>query len=116
MKHIPIANYFSDNPQKAVYRINGVPGFSPLDINLEFLHSKGWSINTDRVRFHTEMKMEIPQEHPMAQIFGNLNPHLLLRKIDKEGDYFERYSHFAWEPSIVVDINPALLSVFVNTF
>ncbi|HYA14534.1 MAG TPA: PaeR7I family type II restriction endonuclease [Syntrophales bacterium] len=65
-----------------------LPGFSPLDINLEFLHSKGWSINTDRVRFHTEMKMELPQEHPMAQILGILKPHLLLRKIDKEEDYF----------------------------
>jgi len=30
MKYIPIANYFSDNPKKAVYRISGVPDFSPL--------------------------------------------------------------------------------------
>ena len=88
MKHIPIGNYFSDNPKKAVYCISGIPDFSPLDINLEFLHSKGWSINTDRIRFHTEIKMEVPEKHPMAQILANLKPHLLLRKIDKEEDYF----------------------------
>lgn len=88
MKHIPIDNYFSDNPQKAVYCINAIPDFSPLDINLKFLHSNGWSINTDRIRFHTEIKMEVPEQHPMAQILGNLKPHLLIRKIDKEKDYF----------------------------
>jgi len=88
MKHIPIDNYFSDNPQKAVYCISAVPGFSPLDINLKFLHSNGWSINTDRISFHTEIKMEVPEQHPMAQILGNLKPHLLIRKIDKEEDYF----------------------------
>ena len=88
MKHIPIENYFSDSPKKAVYRISGVPNFSPLDINLVFLHSKGWSINADRMRFHTETKSKIPEDHPMAQIISNLKPQLLLRKIDKEEDYF----------------------------
>lgn len=88
MNHIPIDNYFSDNPKKAVYCISCIPDFSPLDINLEFLHSKGWSINTDRIRFHTETKIEVPENHPMAQIFAALKPHLLIRKIDKEEDYF----------------------------
>jgi hypothetical protein len=88
MKHIPIDNYFSDNPKKIVYCINCVPDFSPLDINLEFLHSNGWSINTDRIRFHTETKMEVPKDYPMAQILATLKPHLLIRKIDKEEDYF----------------------------
>lgn len=86
--HIPLDNYFSDSPQKLVYRINGVPEFSPLDINLRFLHSKGWSINADRLRLHTETKPQIPEGHPMAQVFSNIKPHLLIRKIDKEEDYF----------------------------
>lgn len=88
INHIPIDNYFSDNPRKMVYCINCVPNFSPLDINLKFLNSNGWSINTDRIRFHTETKMEVSEEHPMAQIFAALKPHLLIRKIDKEEDYF----------------------------
>jgi len=86
--HIPLDNYFSESPQKLVYCINGVPEFSPLDINLRFLHSKGWSVNADRLRLHTETKPEIREGHPMAQVFSNLKPHLLIRKIDKEEDYF----------------------------
>lgn len=88
ISHIPLENYFSDNPKRAVYVIKGAPEFSPLDVNLRFLHSKGWSINADRLRFHTETKPDVPEDHPMAKILRNLKPHLLIRKIDKEEDYF----------------------------
>ena len=88
LKHIKIENYFSENSQKLVYCVQAKPDFSPLDINLKFLQSNGWPLNSDRLRFHTESKSELPEDHPMAKILNTLQPHLLIRKLDKEEDYF----------------------------
>ena len=86
--HIALDNYFSEAPQRRLYRIIAKPQFSPLDINLKFLQASGWSVNTDRLRFHTEHAIDVPEDHPLAQVLSSLSPHLLLRKIDKEEDYF----------------------------
>lgn len=40
-KHVPLQNYFADAPTKTVFVIQGTPGFSPLDINIRFLHARG---------------------------------------------------------------------------
>lgn len=86
--HIDLQDYFSESSEKRVYRIAAKPQFSPLDLNLKFLQATGWSVNTDRLRFHTEHAAKMPKDHPLAQFLEGIAPHLLIRKIDKEDDYF----------------------------
>lgn len=88
MQHMPLENYFASDPKKSVFVLQGIPDFSPLDINIKFLLARGWSVATDRLRFHTETKLDVNQTHPMAAILKSMKAHLLIRKLDKEEDYF----------------------------
>jgi hypothetical protein len=94
-KHIPLQNYFADNPTKTVFVIQGTPGFAPLDINIRFLHARGWSVTTDRLRFHTETRPSVDAAHPISAILKGLKPHILIRKLDKEEDYFVSVQAFS---------------------
>ncbi len=80
---IPIQEYLSSEKNPPVYRLKAKPNFSPIDVNLQFIIEEGWS-NADRLRFHTEMKPEKSKNHPMAALLINLEPHLLIRRYDRE--------------------------------
>jgi hypothetical protein len=93
-KHIPLSNYFDKNPRQTLFTLHAVPNFSPLDFNLEFLKAKGWSLSADRFRFHFEAGDVTSGEHALKKLFASLPPHMLIRKIDKEEDYFVAISVF----------------------
>lgn len=93
-KHIPLANYFDQNPQRAVFTLRAVPDYSPVDFNLEFLKAKGWSVSADRFRFHFESAQMTSDGHPLNKILASLHPYILVRKLDKEEDYFVALSVF----------------------
>lgn len=71
----------------AVFRLKAIPNFIPIDINLQFIIEEGWNI-ADRLRFHTRMKLEKNENHPMTDLFTSLKPHLLIRRYDREEDSF----------------------------
>jgi HEPN domain-containing protein len=93
-KHIPLSNYFDKDPRQSVFTLGVVPNFSPIDFNLEFLRAKGWSVSSDRFRFHFNSAHMTPAEHPLKKLLGSLQPHILIRKLDKEEDYFVALSVF----------------------
>jgi hypothetical protein len=61
---------------------------------LEFLKANGWSLLADRFRFHFEAGDVTSGEHALKKLFASLPPHMLIRKIDKEEDYFVAISVF----------------------
>jgi len=93
-KHIPLSNYSGENSDRAVFVLNAVPNFSPIDFNLGFLRSTGWSVSVDRFRFHFQQKDEASAAHPLKQMLAAQPPHILVRKLDKEEDYFVAVSLF----------------------
>jgi hypothetical protein len=64
------------------------PQFSPLDVNVAFLARSGWNQAVDRLRFHVQQESKIPPSHPMAQVMNRLDPHLLIRHLDRDEDRF----------------------------
>lgn len=54
---------------------------------------EGWS-QIDRVRFHTEFKLPIDSEHPLADMIANVKPHIFIRRYDIEEDFFIAISIF----------------------
>lgn len=93
-KHIPLSNYSDEKLQRPVLILNVVTNFSPVDFNLEFLRTKGWSVSVDRFRFHFEPKHTTSGDHPLKQMLASQAPHVLIRKLDKEEDYFVAISIF----------------------
>jgi hypothetical protein len=93
-KHIPISNYFDENPQQSVFTLQAKPNYSPVDFNLEFLRTKGWSVSVDRFRFHFQSTDTAPGDHRLKKMFASQPPHILVRKLDKEEDYFVAISIF----------------------
>jgi hypothetical protein len=89
LNKIPLNDYLTEGKHHPVFILKARPGFSPIDINLQFILREGWS-QADRVRFHTDTKAIIPLEvnHPMASLLQNIKPHLLIRRYDKEQDSF----------------------------
>lgn len=84
---IPISGYLVEGENAPVCVLKVRPKFSPIDVNLQFILREGWS-HADRLRFHTKMETSIPvnTDHPIAAVLENLEPHLLIRRYDKEGD------------------------------
>jgi hypothetical protein len=39
-KHIPLSNYSDANARQAIFSIQAVPNYSPVDFNLQFLRAK----------------------------------------------------------------------------
>ena len=88
MSHIPISVYFDDKPPEKVFIIKAKPGFSPLDFNLEFLKRQGWSLSSDRFRFHTQQELPPDDANEVIKLLASRPPHILIRRLDKEEDYF----------------------------
>jgi len=93
-KHIPLSNYFDDKPRHAIFTLQAVPSYSPVDFNLEFLRTKGWSVSVDRFRFHFQTIDTISGNDPLRKMLASQPPHILVRKLDKEEDYFVAISIF----------------------
>ncbi len=84
-KHIALSAFSETLDQAEVFRIRAKPEFSPLDLNLQFLFEQGWAQVSDRLRFHAVSKA--PQsDDPLAKVLGALQPHLLVRRYDREED------------------------------
>jgi len=55
---------------------------------LEFLRIKDGRYPLIGFRFHFEPKNTTSADHPLKQALASQLPHLLIRKLDKEDDYF----------------------------
>ena len=84
---IPTRDYLIDGKCLPVYRMKVRPNFTPVDVNIQFIIEEGWS-HADRLRFHPETKLKAPKGHPLTAILTNLEPHLLIRRYDREEDSF----------------------------
>lgn len=84
---IPIQEYLTNVKKPPVYRLKVHSGFSPIDINLQFIIKEGWS-HADRLRFHLETKITARKGNPLTSLLSNLKPHLLIRRYDIEEDFF----------------------------
>jgi hypothetical protein len=78
------------NPQDAppVFLLRVRPSFSPLDINVAFLARTGWLQSSDRLRFHHESAAQPPSDHPLGEVVRAMQPHLLIRRLDRAEDSF----------------------------
>jgi hypothetical protein len=84
----PLSSYADPAASAPVFCLRAKPQFSPLDVNVAFLARSGWNQAVDRLRFHVEHDFEIPPGHPMAQVMNHLDPHLLIRRLDRDEDRF----------------------------
>ncbi len=94
MSHISLEDYFDNKPPQKVYRVIAEPDFSPLDFNLEFLKRSGWSLSADRFRFHTQQAAPPEEANALVKFMALRPPHLLIRRLNKEEDYFVAISIF----------------------
>jgi hypothetical protein len=83
-KHVDLSKYSEDPSELAIYSLTAKPSFTPIDINLKFLSEDGWSASGDRLRFHLQREGEPQGRHPLAELFGSVSPHILLRRYDRE--------------------------------
>jgi len=83
----PTQDYCTEGKNPPVYRLHVHPAFSPIDINLQFIIEEGWSY-ADRLRFHPETQVKVPEGHPLAAVLANVKSHLLIRRYDREEDSF----------------------------
>ncbi|HVC94729.1 MAG TPA: DUF4145 domain-containing protein [Pirellulales bacterium] len=71
------------------FRLRATPTFSPVDINVAFLLRSGWTQAVDRLRLHITVAHDvISKSHPLAKLIGSLEPHLLVRRLDRESQSF----------------------------
>jgi len=113
----PLNSYADPAASAAVFCLRAKPQFSPLDVNVAFLTQSGWNQSVDRLRFHIERSSKIPPGHPMAQVMSRLEPHLLIRRLDHDEDYFASV-HVSVPGEIVVLSNDAdfARALFAGTF
>ena len=88
MTRISLKTYFDEQPPTTVYRLRAKPEFSPLDFNLEFLKRRGWSLSSDRFRFHMQQDPPPEKANELVKMLASRPPHILIRRLDKEEDYF----------------------------
>ena len=84
----PLSSYADPAGAPPVFCLHAKPQFSPLDVNVAFLVRSGWNQAVDRLRFHVEQDSPVPEAHPMAQVMKRLQPHLLIRRLDRDEDRF----------------------------
>jgi hypothetical protein len=94
MNHIPLNDFFQDAPPKRVLRLRASPEFSPLDFNLQFLERSGWSVTSDRFRFHPQQDPPPDDANELVRLIASRPPHILIRRLNKEEDYFVAFSIF----------------------
>lgn len=84
----PLATYV-DSPNGApVFSLQAKPNFSPLDMNVAFLERTGWNQSVDRLRFHVAQGSKDSSNHPFARMLRNVEPHILIRRLDRDEDRF----------------------------
>ena len=93
LEKIPTQDYTTSEEPLPVYRVIIHPDVTPVDMNVQFLIEEGWN-QTDRLRFHTEMKIPVREEHPLSKMIEQMRPHLLLRRYNIEEDSFLAISIF----------------------
>lgn len=93
LEKIPTQDYSVSEETLPVYRIKVRPEVTPIDMNVQFIIKEGWN-QTDRLRFHTGMKIPIEGKHPLTKIIEHMKPHILLRRYDIEEDSFIAISIF----------------------
>jgi len=86
-KKIPIQDYLESEKVIPVFRLEAVPNFSPVDLNLQFVIDEGWS-NSDRLRFHSKIDMDEIKDNPMTKMLKILKPHILIRRYEREEGSF----------------------------
>ena len=84
----PLSSYADPASGAPVFCLRAMPQFSPLDVNVAFLARSGWNQSVDRLRFHIQNESEIAPAHPIAQVMRRLDPHLLIRRFDRDEDRF----------------------------
>jgi hypothetical protein len=102
----PLSRYVDPASSAPVFCLRAKPQFSPLDVNVAFLARSGWNQSVDRLRFHIQQDSKIPADHPMAKIMSRLDPHLLIRRLDRDEDRFISV-HASVQGEIVVLSNHA---------
>lgn len=102
----PLRSYADPAVSAPVFCLHAKPQFSPLDVNVAFLAHSGWNQAVDRLRFHVEQDFKIPPAHPMAQVMSQIDPHLLIRRLDRDEDRFISV-HVSVNGEIVVLSNDA---------
>ena len=87
LKH-SLATYL-DSPNGApVFSLRANPNFSPLDFNVAFLERMGWNQSVDRLRFHIAQRANDSSDHPFARMLTEMEPHILIRRLDRDEDRF----------------------------
>jgi hypothetical protein len=87
-----LTSYTDPATAAPVFRLAARPRFSPLDVNLAFLARLGWNQSVDRLRFHIQGSVDAAPDHPLAQVISKVEPHLLIRRLDREEDRFASVS------------------------
>lgn len=80
--------YTDPTSEAQVFRLRAVPEFSPLDVNVAFLAQIGWNQSVDRLRFHLRRAPPIAPDDPLAVAVTRFEPHLLIRRLDRDEDCF----------------------------
>jgi HEPN domain-containing protein len=70
-----------------VYRLEIKANFNPIDLNIQFIIEQGWS-NSDRIRFHTNLKPVKMKSEVANKLMDAVEPHLLIRRYDRAEDSF----------------------------
>src|SRR5882724_1334752 len=83
-----IDSYTDSATSAPVYCLLAKAQFSPLDLNVSFLQRTGWNQSVDRLRFHVEYESGVVHDHPLAKILGDVEPHILIRRLDRDEDRF----------------------------
>lgn len=84
----PLSSYADSASRTPVFCLRAKPNFSPLDVNVAFLLRSGWNQSVDRLRFHVHHATDAPRDHPLAQAISGMEPHLLIRRLDRDEDSF----------------------------
>jgi Domain of unknown function (DUF4145) len=86
--HYTLEQYTNPKGPPPVFLLRVRPSFSPLDINIAFLARTGWLQSSDRLRFHHESAAQRPSDHPLGEVLREMQPHLLIRRLDRAEDSF----------------------------
>jgi hypothetical protein len=101
-----LAAYADPESATPVFRLHAIPEFSPLDVNVAFLAQTGWNQSIDRLRFHVRRASALAPGDPLARVVTRFEPHLLIRRLDRDEDRFASV-HAYVDGDIVVLSNDA---------
>ena len=102
--HYKLEQYANPKDAPPVFQLQIRPGFSPLDINVAFLTRTGWQQSNDRIRFHSKSETQPRSGHPLGGVLRAMQPHLLIRRLDRAEDHFASV-HVALNSEVAVFSN-----------